>query len=76
MPLSWTPEQKATAQKKGLALFKLQIQLRHCRNTNGNYGGAGPCSSDRGLAMFLLAAVSDDDPRIERVLAILREGEP
>ena len=77
MTLSWTKEQKDIAKEKQLGLFKVQVQTKYC-NRDGTGGGAnfqttGTCSEERGLAMFLLSCIPNEDPRVAQILALLKE---
>ncbi|MDB4278114.1 hypothetical protein N9917_00640 [Deltaproteobacteria bacterium] len=69
MSLTWTPEMKDIAKTKKKALVKLQVQLKHA--TGGDFKIVGPMSVERGMALFFVGALRDDDPLIGKILALL-----
>lgn len=69
--LAWTKKHHAKAAAEGLALVKLQVQLKHCGQ--GNYEAAGAYDKDQALVMYLAACIPQGDPRIAKALAALQE---
>lgn len=74
MSLTWTPEMKQIAKGDAKGLVKLQLQMKHT-SAGGSVSVVGPMSEKRCMALYRTASLKDDDPKLDRVLAVFAEEE-